>query len=192
MNNRSTDQDIKSLLQKSPDKAVELLFQDYFAYVCTVVYQFIPNGQIAEDIAQDLFFDIWKKRKSIHFSGSVKAYLRRSAINRSMNYLRDKKPELFEEPIDQEDIAMPSVKPERLTETKELEAQIDAAILSLPERCRLIFSLSRFEDLTYKEIAHKLGISEKTVENQIVKALKLLRAKLGPYLSIILLIFPII
>ena len=155
------------MFKKSPDKAVEILFQEYFPYVCTVVYQFIPNGQIAEDIAQDLFFDIWKKRNTLQFSGSVKAYLRRSALNRSMNYLRDKKPELFEEPIDQEDLSIPSVKPVRLSETKELEAQIDAAVLALPERCRLIFSLSRFEELTYKEIAHKLGISEKTVENQM-------------------------
>ena len=76
--------------------------------------------------------------------------------------------------------------------TGELQAQIDQAIDSLPERCRIVFMLSRFDDMTYKEIAKTLDISEKTVENQIVKALKLLRAYLGPYLSIILPILIII
>jgi RNA polymerase sigma-70 factor (ECF subfamily) len=74
-------------------------------------------------------------------------------------------------------------------EVEELAQQIDQAIDQLPERCRLVFLLSRYEDLTYREIAEKLDIKEKTVENQIVKALKLLRKYLAPYLSSILLIF---
>ena len=71
-------------------------------------------------------------------------------------------------------------------ETLELEERIRGAISSLPERCRLIFELSRFEGLKYAEIASKLDISVKTVENQMMKALKILREQLAKYLTILL------
>ena len=70
-----------------------------------------------------------------------------------------------------------------LMEHSELEQLVDAAIDSLPEKCRLVFVLSRFEELTYNEIADQLGISPKTVENQISKALRILRNTLQPYLG---------
>jgi RNA polymerase sigma-70 factor (ECF subfamily) len=71
-------------------------------------------------------------------------------------------------------------------EADELQEQINQAIDGLPERCRMIFLLSRFEDMSYKEIAQKLDISVKTVENQISKALKVLRDVLGPFLSLLI------
>ena len=70
----------------------------------------------------------------------------------------------------------------------DLQVEIDQAIDSLPEKCRLVFVLSRFEDMTYQEIADQLGISIKTVENQISKALKSLRSALSPYLSVFVLV----
>ena len=69
-------------------------------------------------------------------------------------------------------------------EAAELQSVIDQAVDQLPERCRLVFVLSRFEQMSHKEIANQLDISPKTVENQITKALKILRETLGPYLSI--------
>jgi RNA polymerase sigma-70 factor (ECF subfamily) len=181
-----TDIEIKQRLQRDPDQAIELLFRDYFPYLCTVIFKFIPDGQVAEDLAQDLFFDLWRRRNKLRFTGSIKAYLRRSAINKSMNYLRDQKPEAFSESPENETFSPIQIDPS--IADKELQEQIDFAIDQLPERCRIIFVLSRFDDMTYKEIAGLLGISEKTVENQIVKALRLLRQALGPYLSSILLI----
>lgn len=186
MSQRHTDIEIKQLFRKDPDQAIELLFRDYFPYICTVIYKFIPNSQVAEDLAQDIFFDLWKRKKRMEFTGSIKAYLRRSAINKSMNFLRDQKPEAFSESPENEIYTPIQIDPSLADQ--ELQQQIDAAIDQLPERCRIIFVLSRFEDLTYKEIGQLLDIAPKTVENQIVKALRLLRQSLGPYLSSILLI----
>ena len=186
LNQRYTDTEIKQLLTDNSDQAIEILFRDYFPYLCTIVYKFIPNSQVAEDLAQDIFFDLWKRKDKVQFTGSIKAYLRRSAINKSMNYLRDQKPEAFSESPEQEVYTPVQIDPSLAD--RELQQQIDLAIDQLPERCRIIFVLSRFDDLTYNEIGHLLDISPKTVENQIVKALKLLRQSLGPYLSSILLI----
>lgn len=186
MSQRYTDIEIKQLFLKDPDQAIELLFRDYFPYICTVIYKFIPNSQVAEDLAQDIFFDLWKRKNRMEFTGSIKAYLRRSAINKSMNFLRDQKPDAFSESPENEIYTPIQIDPSLADH--ELQQQIDAAIDQLPERCRIIFVLSRFEDLTYKEIGQLLDIAPKTVENQIVKALRLLRQSLGPYLSSILLI----
>lgn len=186
MSQGNTDIEIKQLFRKDPDQAIEVLFRAYFPYICTIVYKFIPNSQVAEDLAQDIFFDLWKRKGRFQFTGSIKAYLRRSAINKSMNFLRDQKPEAFSESPENEIYAPIQIDPSLADQ--ELQQQIDAAIDQLPERCRIIFVLSRFDDLTYKEIGQLLDIAPKTVENQIVKALRLLRQSLGPYLSSILLI----
>lgn len=177
------DTTIKEKLRTDPELAIEWLFKAYFPYLCTTVYQFIPSGPIAEDLAQDVFFDLWRRRADIKIKGSLKAYLRKAAINKALNKIRDHKAESSYELPPEARTSTP-----RPLEVEELSQQIDQAIDQLPERCRLVFLLSRYEDLTYKEIAQKLDISEKTVENQIVKALKLLRQYLGPYLSSILLI----
>ncbi|GAB5552195.1 MAG: RNA polymerase sigma-70 factor [Saprospiraceae bacterium] len=181
-----TDIEIKQLFLKDPDQAIEVLFRAYFPYICTIIYKFIPNSQVAEDLAQDIFFDLWKRKDRLQFTGSIKAYLRRSSINKSMNFLRDQKPEAFSESPENEIYTPIQIDPSLADQ--ELQQQIDAAIDQLPERCRIIFILSRFDDLTYKEIGQLLDIAPKTVENQIVKALRLLRQSLGPYLSSILLI----
>lgn len=177
------DTTIKKQLSTDPERAIEWLFKAYFPYLCTTIYQFIPSGPVAEDLAQDVFFDLWRRRTEIQIKGSLKAYLRKAAINKALNKIRDNKQESSYEPLPEARSPIPLP-----LEVKELSQQIDWAIDQLPERCRLVFLLSRYEDLTYKEIAQKLDISEKTVENQIVKALKLLRQYLGPYLSSILLI----
>jgi RNA polymerase sigma-70 factor (ECF subfamily) len=77
--------------------------------------------------------------------------------------------------------------PAKKLSSKELEHKLNAALNELPEQCRTIFQLSRFDELKYREIAAKLGLSEKTVENQMGKALKLLRIKLVDFLTFILL-----
>ncbi len=170
------------LLQKNADKAIELLFRQYYVYVCRAVYQIVADAQVAEDIGQDVFFELWRKKEKLRISISIRAYLRRAAVNRTLNYLRDRKikwddePELPKLADDQPDAHRPM-------EIAELQQSIDAAIDQLPEKCRIVFMLSRQEDLSYQEIADCLNISTKTVENQISKALKHLRVVLKPYLS---------
>ena len=154
------------------------LFPTYFPMLCQVVYRIIPVAQTAEDIAQEVFYELWRKRKQIAFSTSVEAYLKRSAVNKSLNYVRDHKHHFLDKPLRSLPTDTPSISQQIAAE--ELQKRIDEEIDRLPERCRVIFVLSRFEDMSYQEIADKLGISRKTVEHQVSKALRLLRDRLGP------------
>jgi len=171
-----TDQELISLLKdpKQSEQAAELLFKKFYSHVCYAVYRIIPDTTTSEDIAQDVFLEIWRKRETIEIKSSVKAYLKRAGVNKALNHIRSKKVNF--ENDDSYEMKNLSIRDHGDdVEVQDLQAIIDQAIDSLPERCRIVFSLSRFEELSYKEIAAKLDISVKTVENQIGKALKILR-----------------
>ena len=187
MNNLS-DQELITILQKGNDQAIDVLFRRHYSFVCQAVYRILKDGNTAEDIAQEVFFGLWKKRETLNITLSVKAYLKRAAVNKSLNFIRDQKIK-----FDDKEEQLPILTSNQSTTQQELEAEdlqkkIDEAIDSLPEKCRLVFTLSRFEEMSYQEIADHLGISIKTVENQVSKALKVLRAKLGPFMSVALLL----
>ncbi len=141
---------------------------------------------MAKEIVQDSFINLWEKRQSIDISKSVKSYLTTSIRNKCLNYLRDTKK--FNTDIILSDVLFQEVnfeQSDKLIE-KELSNRINNAIDKLPEKCKEIFVLNRFENLKYKEIAVKFNISIKTVETQISKALKHLREKLKDYLVFII------
>ena len=178
----NTDDQILELLGRDSEKAMELIFRHYYSFLCIAIAKILPDTHVAEDLAQDVFFDVWKKRDSLNINISLKAYLRRAAINKTLNYIRDRKIRWD----DEDKILMMESDTVSITEKLEgedLKKVVDAAIDKLPERCRLVFSLSRFEEMTYQEIASHLGISIKTVENQMTKALKLLKDDISPYLK---------
>ena len=187
MNNLS-DQELITALQKGNEQAIDILFRRHYSFVCQAVYRILKDGNTAEDIAQEVFFGLWKKRETLNITLSVKAYLKRTAVNKSLNFIRDQKIK-----FDDKEEQLPILTSNQSTTQQELEAEdlqkkIDEAIDSLPEKCRLVFTLSRFEEMTYQEIADHLGISIKTVENQISKALRVLRVQLGQFLSVGLLL----
>lgn len=177
-----TDIELIELLQNDSEQAIDLLFRRYYSYLCNSMIRIIPDRNQAEDLAQDVFFELWKKRDRLKITTSVKAYLKRAGTNKALNYIRDQK--MKWDDVDQQ-IGLASKKASSIQEleAEELQKLIDQSIQSLPERCRIVFCLSRFEELSYQEIADKLEISIKTVENQISKALKLLRGAIGPYVS---------
>ena len=136
----------------------------------------------AREVVHKVFIALWEKREEIDLAKSLKSYLFTSVHNRSLNVLRDRKKFSGEE--------LPEVAGDwdvsTQIESMELEEKIREAIQSLPEKCRQVFELNRFEGLKYSEIAEKLNISIKTVENQMSKALKILREKLAHYLTLLL------
>ena len=172
------DKELIALLKSDNERAVSEIFTQHYAFLCRAIIRVVKDAHIAEDLAQDVFYDLWKRRHELDISTSVRAYLRRAGINKTLNYIRDKKIKW-----DDEDhlslLVSDGPSAPQLLEGKDLEALIEKTIDGMPERCRLIFTLSRFEEMSYKEIAGALNISVKTVENQISKALRILRRVLG-------------
>lgn len=183
-----TNEEFYQFWQQDGEKAIDWLFRKYYSYLCKVVFKIIPDTNLVEDLVQEVFFEVWKKKGQIKINTSMKAYLRRSAVNRSLNYIRDQKIK-----FENED-KLPFLDSREATIAQKIEAEdlkvlIDEFIDELPERCRIVFVLSRFEDMSYREIAQELDISVKTVENQVSKALKYLRKALGPYVQFFWLLF---
>lgn len=175
------DYDLLRRLSEDDEAAMEVLFKRHYALVSYAIYNLVKDPGTTEDLAQEVFMEIWKRRDSLVINSSFKAYLRRSAVNKTLNYLRDKKNWRNEE-ISEIQFEI-STEPGKTLETTELEQIVGHAIEQLPERCQLIFKLSRVEEKSYQEIADELNISVKTVENQIVKALRMLRDALRPYMD---------
>lgn len=167
-------QNIIDRLKVNPEQTLKWMYDNYYSYVCSVVYRMINDASKAEDIAQDVFFEIWKKREQIELNIGLKPYIRRAAVNKTLNFIRAKKM-VFEEEESALEISNETHGAPEQMEADEMQQNINKAIDRLPEKCRAVFALSRFEELSYQEIADKLQISKKTVENQISKALKLLR-----------------
>lgn len=177
-----TNDELVALFHQDQSKAIEVLFRNYYSYVCNVLYPVLKDKDQIEDIAQDVFHDLWKKRSSLQIKTSLSAYLKRAAINKALNHIRGQRMK-FDDNQELPLFKSKEVSSQKKLEANELEELIKKSIDELPERCRIIFSLSRHQKLTYNEIAAKLDISVKTVENQISKALKTLRINLKPYIS---------
>jgi RNA polymerase sigma-70 factor (ECF subfamily) len=161
----------------------ESLFKLYFKPLCGFSKGFVYDADAAHEIVQNVFVNLWQKRDALDLNQSIKSYLYTSVRNRSLNYLRDHKK--FRSSILDDELSHYEASPSAFSiEQDDLQALIDQSIASLPEKCREVFELSRFEGLKYQEIADKLQISIKTVENQMGKALKVLREDLKDYVGL--------
>jgi RNA polymerase sigma-70 factor, ECF subfamily len=175
---------------KTLDEATfEQLFKSNFKGLCWYAVKYVKDLDTAKEIVQDAFISLWDKRDNIDLSKSVKSYLSSIIYTRSLNYIRDNK-KFNKELLGFENINQQSgySQTDRLIEA-ELKERIDTAIKELPEKCREIFMLSRFENLKYQQIADKLQISVKTVEAQMSKALQHMRVRLAEYLKLIILFY---
>lgn len=178
--------EILNRLQAGDRAALQALFHQHHAMVCGTMFRFVKDKSTVEDLAQEVFVRFWEKRESINITSSVQAYLRRMAINEALGYLRRNKHQYDEEITPQTPTGETDSSVEDQYLHSELEQNVRAAIDTLPPKCRTVFHLSRFEDMTYQEIADQMGISIKTVENQMSKALRILREKLKGYLTMLL------
>jgi RNA polymerase sigma-70 factor, Bacteroides expansion family 1 len=172
---------LQNLLQEDERQFMEALFKTYFPLVCKAIYRLVPDMATAEDLAQEVFIKIWNRRdqlKDVYF----KAYLHRAAVNMALDHIDKNKRRggTHQEISPTHEEAQVQAPVIHLKETKQ---RIQQAIDLLPEKCREIFVLSRYEEMSYKEIAETLQISVKTVENQMMTALKKLRVSLKEYLE---------
>jgi RNA polymerase sigma-70 factor, ECF subfamily len=161
----------------------EQLFKQLFKPLTAYAVKYIQDVDDAKNIVHDVFIVFWEKRTSLT-DISLKSYLYTAVRNRCLNYIRDKKKHVSVEHMQNNE----PYSDNSVLEALELEARIDKAIQSLPEKCREIFELNRFEGLRYAQIAEKLNLSVKTVEAQMSKALSVLRENLSEFLTIIFLL----
>jgi RNA polymerase sigma-70 factor, ECF subfamily len=174
--------DIANQLKEGNESLFEELFREYYARLCGYALKYVWEKDQAEEIVQDLFFNLWNKRATLVITISVEAYLFRSVRNSCFNYLkhmnvRDQHADYIKETTQHFSGSV-----QESMELMELQEQIDKAIEEMPPERKKIFMMSRSEGLKYKDIAEKLDISIKTVEAQMGKALEFLREKLAEYL----------
>lgn len=174
-----TDFELLASLQKGDRPAFRQIFDRYYKYLVVTIYNLSSDDQMAHDITQDVFLEIWNRRDKLNVS-NLKSYLRRAAINKMLNRIKKNRSDYFEPselPEQKSDISEPL----EVAKFNNLQEAINKAMDTLPERCRMVFKLRRIENYSLKEIAAELNISTKTVENQLTKAMKIMRARLKDF-----------
>lgn len=173
-------------IRKGNKKAFKKLFEEYYVRLHRFVWGYVKSKAVAEELVQDLFLSIWENRADLDIEQSLKSYLFRAARNRSIDWLRHQKveQEWRDEKRELNKQRRGSDQSERLHKRWMLDL-VEEAIRTMPERRREVFMLSRYEKMTYKEIAEFLDISVSTVETHIGKALVHLRNKFLPLLSVL-------
>ncbi|CAN5812448.1 RNA polymerase sigma-70 factor [soil metagenome] len=180
-----------SLLPQRDEPAFEEIFKSHFKRLHCYALTILKDETEAEEIVQQVFFKLWERTQTQSFSGSLNAYLYRSVHNESLNFLKHRQVRANHQLHVAYSMKQQTADSDKKLAAAELEQHIHAALNELPEQCRTIFQLSRFDELKYIEIADKLGLSVKTVENQMGKALKMMRIKLVHFLKFLILFFHI-
>ena len=169
------------------ETAFEQLFKMHVRGLHAYAFTILKDDAMSEEIVQNIFFKVWEKRQLLEIETSPKAYLYKAVYNDCLNYLKHKKVKAVHamHVVYQANDKVANTSDKVLM--GELKEHIQAAMNELPEQCRTIFQMSRFEGLKYQEIADEMRLSVKTIENQMGKALRLLRMKLADFLPLFIL-----
>lgn len=179
-----TEQELISGIASGSSKAFEELFMVYYTPLVAFAYKMVSDDDLARELVQDVIVQFYEKRDAISIHTSLKAHLYQSVRNRCLNYLKRQSlikghhQVILDENRDSEGYFQDTM------EQNELELKLYGLIKALPDKCREVFEMSRFEGISNQEISEKLAISKRTVETQISKALKFLRDNLVTVLMI--------
>jgi len=154
----------------SDQSAYKELYLLFYKPLLQFGYSLVRSHEIAEEIVSDVFINCWKRKETLGEVQNLKLYLFVSTKNTALNYLRSQKKPLLQ--AEQYQVQLQSIyfDPERLMITAEMVNRVQEAIRKLPPRCQLIFKLIKEDGLKYREVAELLGLSVKTVENQMITA----------------------
>ena len=175
----NSDSEIIRRIRQGDKQEFEKLFRSSYVSLVRYAKRILKDHDTAEEIVQDLFFRLWQDRGNLTIESSLNGYLFRSVHNRSLHFIEHQKV------VDRhagEIAASADQTAEPVTEAiyySELQSKVARVLERLPERCSVIFRMSRFEGLKYNEIAEKLSVSLKTVEANMGKALKEFRKALA-------------
>ncbi len=183
----TSDPEIVSAIRRGDENAFELTFRKFYGRLCNYACSLLKDEEESEEVVQTVFLIIWEKRADLEITLSLKSYLYRAVHNHCLNRFKHAAVREAHREYTEYFIPQSSESVTEVIHANELEERIEKAVSSLPEQCQKAFRMSRFQELKYQEIADQLGISIKTVENQIGKALKILRIELADYLPSMLL-----
>lgn len=183
------DSDILVGITKGDKRLFDLVFKSYYSGLLTFAKDCLRSKEAAQEVIQDMFLYIWENHEKIQIKTSLKAYLYRSVHNRCMNYFRDSVSDLhrniqIDQLKNQIDLLLVELPDSFFDEsfTEQVELELDETVESLPEQCKKIFRLNRYENLSYPEIAKKLNISLSTVKTQMSRAMHTIHQKMKKYL----------
>ncbi len=183
------NQEVIKNLKKGDQKTFENIFHTYYNRLFLFAKEYIIDVEIARELVQEVFLKLWEIRKKISDDTNLQSLLFTILRNNSLNYLKrvNVRKRFFEynqKTFYELQLNYLALKDETSNQLlfKELQLRIKQAIEKLPHKCKEVFLLSRYEELKYKEIADKLKISEKTVENHIAEALKRIRKEIQDYI----------
>ena len=172
------------------ENAFKYFFDTYYDNLCNFVNSYLRDETISEDVVQSIFIYLWEKKDSLPSDCSIKSYLYAASKNKSLNQLRNikNKNRIVGDLLNQSEL-ISDEKADLFLEFEELKTIISNAIDGLPTQCKTIYQLSRDEGFTNKEISEKLGITVKTVENQMTIAIRKIKDFLQPYHDQIFILF---
>ena len=168
-------------LAAGDETAFDAIFRTWYAPLVRVATYLLHDASVAEEVVQDVLLEVWRRRETLAFEQEPRRYLMRATRNRALNHVRHQSVAARAAALDISDEAHAATAP-AMVQAAELEVAIAQAVATLPDRCRAVFELSRRHHMSYAQIADALDIAPKTVENQMGKALRMLRVALAEWL----------
>lgn len=179
--NEATERELQERIRVGDEAAFDVVFRAHYAHLVRMAESILRERAMAEEVAQEVMLELWRRRETLHVEQSFRAYLLRSTRNRALNHVRHQR-------VVEREAAISAINPRSAPSAEEemlgteLEEAVSSAIDGLPPKTREIFQLSRYQGLKYVEIAGVLEISVKTVEKRMGQALAELRIRLRHWL----------
>ena len=184
-----SDQKLVKQIAKGNELAFSQLFDKYWKSLANTAFKILKDREVAHDLVQEIFVDLWVKRKSLSVE-HVSSYLHTAAKYKVINHIQKHKVSMVE--LDFVDDFKTLNTTEELLNVKELDEVLKKSISDLPSQCSKIFRMSRFDHMSNKEIANVLGLSVRTVENHIAHAIRVLKPKVKDTVLLLVLCYPIV
>lgn len=180
---QESDETILPGLRRGDEKAYRTLFEQYYPILVAFACKYVESTDAAKEVVQEVFIKLYQSRETLQIKQSVKSYLFKAVYHTCINDLHAQQRRKIHHHQAFEELPTSAYRDD-LVETEAVE-RVYQAVQKLPDQCRRIFTMNRFEGMTNQAIANELNLSKRTVETQVSKALRLLREALLAVLVII-------
>ncbi len=178
------EQALLNKLKKGDQAIFSFIFESYYKYLVAVANNVVNDIEAAEEIVQEVFVNLWENRKSFNITGSIKNYLIKSVKNKCIDKIRHLNVIKKHHKVILNSLDILDHTPEQILLGEEMKERLEEFLKQLPPDVSKTFMMSRFQKMKYQEIAVKLNVSVRTVEDRVSKALKHLRKSLKEFLPL--------